>query len=59
MSQKAPLWKFLLIDAPFKRVAVGIVGSHWKSRYILKMIDCATRYPEAVALPGIESEQSK
>ena len=28
-----------------------------KSRYILIMIDYATRYPEAVALPGIETER--
>ena len=43
-----------LIDTPFKRVALDIVGpteprSDKKSRYILTMIDYATRYPEAVA----------
>ena len=47
-----------MIDTPFKRVAVDIVGpieprSERKSRYILTM----TRYPEAVALPGIETER--
>ena len=46
----------------FKRVAVDIVGpieprSDKKSRYILTMIDYATRYPEAVALPSIETER--
>ena len=51
-----------LIDTPFKRVAVDIVGpielrSDKKSRYILTMIDYATRYPEAVALPSIETER--
>ena len=51
-----------MIDTPFKRVAVDIVGpiephSEKKSRYILTMIDYATRYPEAVALPGIETER--
>ena len=56
---KVPLGKLPLIDTPFKRVAVDIVGpiqprSERKSRYILSMIDYATRYPEAVALPGIE-----
>ena len=50
-----------MIDTPFKRVAVDIVGpieprSERKSRYILTMIDYATRYPEAVVLPGIETE---
>ena len=51
-----------MIDTPFKRVTVDIVGpiephSERKSRYILTMIDYATRYPEAVALPGIETER--
>ena len=51
-----------MIDIPFKRVAVDIVGpieprSEKKSRFILTMIDYATRYPEAVALPGIETER--
>ena len=59
---KVPLGKLPLIDTPFKRVAVDIVGpieprSERKSRYILTMIDYATRYPEAVALPGIETER--
>ena len=59
---KVPLEKLPLIDTPFKRVAVDIVGpieprSERKSRYILTMIDYATRYPEAVALPGIETER--
>ena len=59
---KVPLGKLPLIDTPFKRVAVDIVGPiepryERKSRYILTMIDYATRYPEAVALPGIETER--
>ena len=59
---KVPLGKMPLIDTPFKRVAVDIVGpieqsSDKKSRYILKMIDYVTRYPEAVALPSIETER--
>ena len=58
---KVPLGKLTLLDIPFKRVAVDLVGpiepsSERKSRYILTMIDYATRYPEAVALPGIETE---
>ena len=44
---KVPLGKMPLIDTPFKRVAVDIVGpiqprSDKKSRYILTMIDYAT-----------------
>ena len=59
---KVPLGKLPLIDTPFKRVSVQLVGqieprSDKKSRYILTMIDYATRYPEAVALPGIEMER--
>ena len=59
---KVPLGKLPLIDTPYKRVAVDRVGpieprSERKSRYILTMIDYATRYPEAVALPGIETER--
>ena len=54
--------KLPLIDSPFKRVAVDIVGpieprSEKRNRYILTMIDYATRYPEAVALPSIETER--
>ena len=59
---KFPLGKLPLIDTPFKQVAVDIVGpieprSERNLRYILTMIDYATRYPEAVALPGIETER--
>ena len=50
-----------MIDTPFKRVADDKVGqieprSERKSRYILTMIDYATRYPEAVVLLRIETE---
>ena len=56
-----PLGRLPLIDTPFKRVAVDIVGPieprlNNRSRYILTMMDYATRYPEAIALPSIETE---
>ena len=55
---KIPLEKLPLIDTQFKRAAVDIVGPiEPRSRYILSMIDYATRYPEAVALPRIETER--
>ena len=59
---KVPLRKLPLIDTPFKRVSVQLVGpveprSDKKSRYILTMIDYAMKYPEAVALPSIETER--
>ena len=58
---KVPLGKMPLIDTPFRRVSVDIVGpilprSTSGKRYILTMIDFATRYPEAVALSNIEAE---
>ena len=59
---KVPLGKLPLIDTLFKRVTVDIVGpiesrSEKRTRYILTMIDYATRYPEAVALPSIETKR--
>jgi len=44
-----------IIDTPFKRVAIDLVGEIFPAsscghRYILTVVDFATRYPEAVAL---------
>ncbi|KAK7114676.1 hypothetical protein V1264_000698 [Littorina saxatilis] len=60
-TRKVPLGKMPLIETPFKRVAVDIVGpikpmSETKKQYILVMVDFATRYPEAVALKDIKAE---
>lgn len=56
--------KFVLIDTSFKRVAVDIIGpieprSERKHvlTYIITMTDFATHYPEAEALPSIETER--
>ena len=59
---KVPLSKMPLIDEPFKRVAIDLVGpiyppSDEGHRYILTLVDYATRYPEAVALKGISTEE--
>ena len=59
---KVPLGKPPLINTPSKRVTINIVGPiepHFekRNRYILTMIDFATRYTEAVALPSIETER--
>lgn len=59
---KVPLQPMPLIDEPFKRVAVDIVGlskpvTEKDNRYILTLVDYATRYPEAVALPDITTER--
>ncbi|XP_038059124.1 uncharacterized protein LOC119730344 [Patiria miniata] len=57
---RVPLGTMPLIDTPFDRVAVDIVGpihpmTSNKNRYILTIVDYATRYPEAIALPRIEA----
>lgn len=59
---RVPLGKTPVIDTPFKRVAIDIVGplspkSEKGNRYVLTMVDMATRYPDAVALPSIETER--
>jgi len=58
---KTPLGKTPLIELPFKRVAVDLIGpiaplTDRGNRYVLTMIDYATRYPEAMALKSIEPE---
>lgn len=58
---KTPLGKMPLIEIPFQRVAVDLVGpiapiTDRGNRYILTMVDYATRYPEAVALKSVEAE---
>ena len=50
-----------LIDKPFKRVAIDLVGpisppSEEGHRYILTLVDFSTRYPEAVPLKNIDTE---
>ena len=50
-----------LIDMPFKRVAIDLIGpisppSKEGYRYILTLVDYATRYPEAVPLKNIDTE---
>ncbi len=58
---KVPLEEMPIIDIPFRRIAIDIVGpispvSERKNRYILTIVDFATRYPEAIALPSIHTE---
>ena len=58
---KVPLERMPLIDVPFKRVVVDIVGkihptTESGKRYILTMVDVALRYPDAVALKSISTE---
>ncbi|XP_077863842.1 uncharacterized protein LOC144348235 [Saccoglossus kowalevskii] len=51
-----------IIDEPFHRVAIDLIGpispiSDKGNRYILVVVDFATRYLEAIALPKIETER--
>ena len=59
---KVPLGSTPLIDTPFDRIAVDIVGpivpcSARGHRYILVVVDYASRYPEAVPMKTIEAER--
>ncbi len=59
---RVPLGNMPLIDVPFDRVAIDLVGpihpcSDRGHRYILVLMDYATRYPEAVPLKSIEAER--
>ncbi|XP_040071417.1 uncharacterized protein LOC120843961 [Ixodes scapularis] len=60
MVPRAPLGTMPIIDTPFQRVGIDIVGpiapsSETGNRYILTMVDFATRYPDAVALKSIDT----
>ena len=59
--KKAPLGKLPLVSTPFERVAVDLIGplipaSEEGHKWVLVMVDYATRYPEARALKNIDTE---
>lgn len=61
-TPKVPLGKMPIIDTPFDRVAIDIIGpiipsSERGHRYILTMVDYATRYVEAKPLKTAKSEE--
>ena len=56
-----PLAEVPRIDTPFERIAIDIVGpftpaSDQGHKYILTIVDIATRYPEAIPMRDITSE---
>ena len=59
-APKAPLVNFPIIDVPFSRIAIDIVGplerSYSGNKYIVVVYDYATRYPEAIPLKSIDVE---
>ena len=59
-TQKVPLGRMPLVEEPFRRVAADLIGpiepaSDRKHRFILVVVDFATRYPEAVPLKSIDT----
>lgn len=60
-GDRAPLISMPIIDTPFARIAMDIVGPLERSsaghRYILVVSDYATRYPEAFPLKKIKARQ--
>ena len=59
-TKKIPLGKMPLIDTPFERVAVDIISpvtpaASSGNRYILTVVDYATRYVEAKPLKHIRA----
>jgi len=57
---RVPLGRVPIIDTPFKRIAVDLVGPIFPAttrghRYILTVVDYATRYPEAIPLKRIDT----
>ena len=58
--KQAPLISLPIMDEPFARIAMDIVGplprSRSGNRYILVICDYGTRYPEAIPLRSIDAE---
>ena len=59
-GRPAPLIPLPVMEEPFQRIAMDIVGplprSRSGKRYVLVICDYATRYPEAVPLHSIDAE---
>ena len=58
---KVKMQKMPLVDRPFQRVAIDLIGemkppSEDGHRWVLTLVDYATRYPEAVPLKKIDTE---
>ncbi|XP_070212643.1 uncharacterized protein [Littorina saxatilis] len=56
----APLQQMPLVDVPFKKICIDLVGpfkpeSSTGFRYVLTIVDTATRFPEAIPLKTIDT----
>ncbi|XP_062614536.1 uncharacterized protein LOC134276295 [Saccostrea cucullata] len=60
-AERAPMVNTPIITDPFSKIAMDIVGplnrTTQGNKYILTVIDEATRYPDAFALPSCEAER--
>lgn len=60
-GERAPLINMPIIDTPFSRIAMDIIGPLERSsgghKYILVLCDYATRYPEAFPLKKVKARQ--
>ncbi|KAI8510586.1 hypothetical protein Bbelb_115020 [Branchiostoma belcheri] len=60
-SYRAPLVPLPVIEVPFQRIAMDIVGplerSKTGNKYILVICDYATRYPEAVPMRSVDARR--
>ena len=59
--RKVPLQCPPVVEVPFQKVAIDLIGplappSERKHRWILTLVDCATRYPEAIPLVSTTTE---
>ncbi|PIK36635.1 hypothetical protein BSL78_26536 [Apostichopus japonicus] len=58
--RKYPFLPMPIIDTPFQRIGIDIVGPMIRTRkrnmYLLTIVDYATRYPEAIPLSNIRAE---
>ena len=58
-TRKEPLCPLPVIDTPWSRIAIDIVGKFERTKkgnaYILTIMDFATRYMEAIPLPRIDA----
>ncbi|XP_061882687.1 uncharacterized protein LOC133633904 [Entelurus aequoreus] len=59
-ASRAPLQPLPLMEVPFERIGMDLVGPFDPStqgyRFALVLVDCATRYPEAVPLHSISAK---
>ena len=57
---KLPLGKMEMVKTPFEKVAIDIIGplseTNKKNNYILTLVDFSTRWPDAVPLKSIKTE---